>query len=164
MLIRLCALLVVLQAACHRDDAPAVDDPPPPTSAQARQTEDLVNKAAALVASKGKAAALAEFRTAGSEWFNGNTYLFAYDMQLNVLLNPAFPQREGTNAHGLRDPNGKYVHDEFVKVVKAKGSGWVDTVFPRPGDHKVVKKWDYVKAVSFDGAPGIIGSGFYLDE
>jgi cytochrome c len=74
----------------------------PPPSAQATQIEALVNKAATLVDKQGKAA-LAEFRKRDSEWWSGNTYLFAYDMKLNVLLNPAFPQREGTNAHGEKD-------------------------------------------------------------
>jgi cytochrome c len=51
-----------------------------------------------MVASAKKAkAAFAEFRKKDSEWFHGNTYLFAYDMNANVLLNPAFPRREGTN-------------------------------------------------------------------
>ena len=29
------------------------------------------------------------------------------DDRLNVLLNPAFPKREGTNPHGEKDANGK---------------------------------------------------------
>ena len=55
----------------------------------------LVTKAASLLKSCGRAAAFAEFRKPNSEWFHGDTYLFAYDMDLNVLLNPAFPEREG---------------------------------------------------------------------
>src|SRR5262245_14637828 len=72
----------------------------PPPSEQAKQIETLVNKAAALVESQGKAAAFSQFRTRDSEWWSGNTYLFAYDQNLNVLLNPAFPKQEGTNVHG----------------------------------------------------------------
>jgi signal transduction histidine kinase len=121
----------------------------------------MVDKAAALVETKGKEAAFAEFRQRGSEWFDGNTYLFAYDMDLNVLLNPAFPNREGKNMHGDHDANGKLTHDEFRKVVKANGSGWVDYVFPKPGTDKPVPKWAYVKGTTFDGTPGIIGAGFY---
>lgn len=133
----------------------------PPPSAQAQQIETLVNKAAALVESKGKAAAFAQFRTPNSEWWSGNTYLFAYDQDLNVLLNPAFPKREGSNVHGQTDANGKPMHDEFLKVVRAQGSGWVDYVFPKPGETKPSRKWTYVKGVTFDGTPGLIGAGFY---
>ena len=56
----------------------------------------MVNKAGTLIDKDGKAA-FAEFRKKDSAWFHGDTYLFAYDMKANVLLNPAFPQREGTN-------------------------------------------------------------------
>jgi hypothetical protein len=42
----------------------------PPSSAEAKRIEALVNKAAAVVDAKGKAA-LAEFREHGSEWWSG---------------------------------------------------------------------------------------------
>ena len=132
----------------------------PPSSPQATKIETLVNNAAALVDREGKAA-LAKFRQRDSEWWSGNTYLFAYDMKLNVLLNPAFPQREGTNAHGEKDANGVFFHDDFVKMVEAKGSGWVSYMFPKPGQTQPSEKWSYVKAISVDGTPGLIGAGFY---
>jgi len=130
-------------------------------SDEAKRIETLVNEAAALVEKQGKAAAFAEFRTRGSKWWVGNTYLFAYDQNLNVLLNPAFPKREGTNVHGQTDANGKPMHDEFLKVVREKGSGWVDYVFPKPGESTPSRKWTYVKGVVIDGTPGLIGAGFY---
>ncbi len=61
--------------------------------------EAMVNKAAALVEAQGKAA-FVQFRVRASEWWSGNTYLFAYDKDFNVLLNPAFPKREGANVRG----------------------------------------------------------------
>jgi cytochrome c len=132
----------------------------PPTSEQAKRIEAMVNKAAALVEAKGKAA-FSEFRTRDSEWWFGNTYLFVYDKDMNVLLNPAFPKREGTNVHGDKDAKGKLFHDEFMKAVRTKGSGWVDYMFPKPGETKVTQKWSYVKAVNIDGGIGLIGAGFY---
>jgi signal transduction histidine kinase len=133
----------------------------PPSSREAQRIESLVNRAAALVESEGEAVAFARFRTRNSAWWSGNTYLFAYDQNLNVLLNPAFPAREGPNEHGQTDAQGKPMHDEFLKVVQTEGSGWVDYVFPKPGETKPSKKWTYVKAVTFDGTPGLIGAGFY---
>lgn len=145
----------------------AVSQPPPapaapPPSAQARNVEQLVNEAAQLVEARGRSA-FVEFRKPGSKWWSGSTYLFAYDMQLNVLLNPAFPEREGTNPRGERDAHGKAMHDEFLKVVRTSGAGWVDYVFPRPGDKAPRRKWSYVKGVVVEGQPAIIGSGFYPD-
>jgi cytochrome c len=132
----------------------------PPTSAEAKRVETMVDKAAALVDKEGKSA-FAQFKNPGGEWRFDNTYLFAYDMKLNVLLNAAFPQREGENMHGKTDANGKPMHDELVKVVQARGSGWVDYMFPKPGQTTPSRKWSYVKAMTVDGTPGVIGAGFY---
>ena len=134
----------------------------PPPSEQAKQIEGLVNQAAALVDQRGRAA-FDEFRKPNSEWWHGNTYLFAYDDHLNVLLNPAFPKREGTNPHGEKDANGKMFHDEFLKLVQTKGAGWVDYKFPKPGQTKPSQKWSYVKGFKHEELTGLIGAGFFSD-
>jgi methyl-accepting chemotaxis protein len=92
---------------------------------------------------------------------NGDTYLFAYDIDLNVLLNPAFPEREGRNLAGQHDANGHAVHDEIRAVVTTNHAGWIDAVIARPGSTVPARKRVYVVAVSMDGKPGILGSGFY---
>lgn len=153
--IQLLAALVTLAMA-----TPAGAQQTPPDSPQAKRIEAMVNKAAALVDEEGKTA-FAEFRKPDSEWRFDDTYLFAYDTKLNVLLNAAFPKREGENMRGKRDANGKAMHDEFLKVVQTKGSGWVDYMFPKPGQTHPSQKWSYVKGVTIAGTPGIIGAGFY---
>ena len=140
--------------------SPARSQDGPPPSDQSKRIEDMVTRAAALVEQRGRTA-FTEFRTRDSEWWFGTTYLFAYDDHLNVQLNPAFPKREGTNPSGEKDANGKAFHDEFLKVVQAKGAGWVDYMFPKPGQTQPSHKWSYVKAVRIDGTAGLIGAGFY---
>ena len=140
--------------------SPAFSQSSPPPSEKAREVEALVNKAAALIDSKGKAA-FADFRLKGSEWFYGDTYLFVYDLKSNVLLNPAFPAREGTSVTGQKDANGKLFHDAIIQTAETKGSGWVDYMFPKPGQTTPSQKWAYVKAVKIDGVPGLVASGFY---
>jgi signal transduction histidine kinase len=132
----------------------------PTPSSQSRHIESLVNDAAKLLKKNGRAA-FAELRKPDTKWRSGSTYIFAYDLQLNVLFNPAFPQREGTNPRGERDVNGKAMHEEFLKVVRTAGSGWVDYMFPRPGEKQPSRKWSYVRAVAIEGKPAIIGAGFY---
>jgi signal transduction histidine kinase len=129
----------------------------PPNTPQAKRVKSMVDKAAALVNKKGTAV-FPEFRKQNSEWYSGDLYLFAYDPKLNVLLNPAFPEREGKSMAGQEDSKGKKFHDEFLKVVQTKGSGWVDYWFPRPGKTGL---WSYVKAITVEGGIGVIGSGFY---
>jgi signal transduction histidine kinase len=154
------SLLVCTALACLVMASSAHAQEAPPPSDQAKRVEDLVERAAALVNQHGRAA-FAEFRKRDSEWWHGNTYLFAYDDHLNVLLNPAFPKREGTNVHGEKDANGKLFHDEFLKVVQAKGAGWVDYMFPKPGQTEPSHKWSYVKTIKIDGTAGLIGAGFF---
>jgi len=134
----------------------------PPPSEKARQIEDLVNRAAALVDQRGRAA-FDEFRKPNSQWWFGTTYLFAYDDHLNVLLNPAFPKREGTNPSGEKDANGKMFHDAFLKKVHASGAGWVDYMFPKPGQTQLSHKWSYVKGFKADDTTGLIGAGFFVE-
>ncbi len=153
--ILVCTALVTMATA-----GPVSSQQSPPTSEQTKRIEAMVNRAAALVETKGTAA-FSEFRKRDSEWWFGNTYLFVYDKDMNVLLNPAFPNREGTNVHGGKDVNGKLFHDEFMKVIHSTGSGWVDYLFPKPGQTQASRKWSYVKAVKIDGATGLIGAGFY---
>ncbi|MBR0827083.1 cache domain-containing protein [Bradyrhizobium manausense] len=140
--------------------SPAISQDAPPLSEQAKQTKALVDKAAVLVDKDGKAA-FTEFRKKDSEWFHGATYLFAYDLKGNVLLNPAFPMREGTNVSGQKDAKGKLFHNEIIKTAETKGSGWVDYMFPKPGQTEPSQKWAYVSKVTIDGVPGLIASGFY---
>ena len=139
---------------------PTIAQQSSPTSEKAKQIEALVTKAAALIDSKGKAA-FPEFRNMDSEWFRGDTYLFVYDLKSNVLLNAGFPAREGTNTTGQKDANGKLFHHDFIQVAESKGSGWVDYMFPKPGQTQPSQKWAYVKAVNVDGVPSLVASGFY---
>ncbi|CAD6559957.1 hypothetical protein LMG28727_06990 [Paraburkholderia kirstenboschensis] len=134
----------------------------PPPSEKTKLVEALVNKAATLIDSKGKAA-FSEFRVKGSEWFHDDTYLFVYDMESNVLLNPAFPAREGTKVTGQKDVDGKLFHDAMIWTAQTKGSGWVDYMFPKPGQTQPSRKWTYVKEAKIDEVPGLVGSGFYFE-
>jgi cytochrome c len=146
-------LLLAIAAPSWAEDSPPVTD-------QAKKVEALVNNAAALADKDGKAA-FAEFRKKDSDWFHGDTYVFAYDMKGNVLLNPAFPQREGTNVVGQKDAQGKLFQDDIIQVASTQGSGWVSYMFPKPGQTMPSQKWSYVRKVTLDGVPGLVASGFY---
>jgi cytochrome c len=142
--------------------SPAFPQQAPPPSEVAKHVEVLVNAAAALIDTQGKAP-FVEFRKKNGVWYHGDIYLFVYDLNGNVLLNPAFPEREGTNVSGQKDANGKLFHNAMIEVAKTKGSGWVDYMFPKPGQTTPSQKWTYVKKVTIDGVPGLIASGFYSE-
>jgi len=130
----------------------------PPESEQAKTIVALVEKAAALIDSKGKSI-FPEFRK--GEWRTGDTYLFVDNLKGMVLFNGGFPKDEGSDHIGLKDSNGKAFVAEFVTVVKSKGSGWVDYLYPKPGQSQPSQKWSYVKTVNIDGTPAFVGAGFY---
>ena len=133
----------------------------PPSSDQAKAVEALVDGAAGLIEKEGEKAAFTEFRKKDSQWLHGDTYLYAYDSKGNVLLNAAFPAREGTNIAGGKDAKGKPFQDDILEVAAGPGSGWVSYMFPKPGQTEPSEKWAYVKKVTLDGTPGLIASGFY---
>ena len=148
----LCASFVLAATSAYAQSSP-------PNSDQAKRIQTLVDKAAALVDSKGKNA-FTEFRQRGSEWFSGDTYIFAYAPDGTVVLNPAFPAREGHAYHGEKVKKGKAFHDEIMKTAQTKGSGWVDYWLPKPGQTEPSQKWSYVKAVKADGV-AVVGAGFF---
>jgi hypothetical protein len=62
---------------------------------------------------------------------------------------------------GQKDAKGKLFHNEIIKTAETKGSGWVDYMFPKPGQTEPSQKWTFVKKVTIDGAAGLVASGFY---
>jgi signal transduction histidine kinase len=150
-------LLFVGLAATFTQAAFAQDQPP--SSPEAKRIEALVNKAAALVEAKGKAA-FSEFRQRGSEWWSGDVYVFAYSHYGTVILNPAFPEREGQAYLGEEDKEGKAFHDELLNIAQTKGSGWIDYWVPKPGQTEPSRKWAYVKAVKAEGV-ALVGAAYY---
>jgi len=135
--------------------------PPPIKFFQRITTEALVTAGAALLESKGTTA-FQELSEAGSKWFKGSRYLFAYDLKCNVLFNAASPEKVGKNTRGHPDKNGKLFHDALVAQADMPDEcGWVDYMWPKPGQDKPSQKWTYSKAVTIDGKRAVLMSGFY---
>ncbi len=152
-------LITVICASLLLAPGSAYSESSPPNSEQAKWIQMLVDRAAELVNAKGREA-FSKFRQQGSEWFSGDTYIFAYAPDGTVILNPAFPAREGHSYHGEKDKKGKAFHDEIIKTAQTRGSGWVDYWLPKPGQSEPSQKWSYVKAVKAEGV-AVIGAGFF---
>ena len=133
-----------------------------PQSPEAKRLVPLVDKAAALIESKGKTA-FPEFKKKGSEWLKGESYIFIADMNGVILMHPANPELETKNISELKDVNGKLFMREFIETAKAKGSGWVDYMWPKPGEKEPSKKLSYVKRTKMPaGESVIVGAGTYV--
>lgn len=113
-----------------------------PLSHQAVEIESLVDKASDVLVDRGSKA-FADFRTKGSSWRYADVYLFVVDMNGIVLFSAARPDREERDFLDDRDADGKRFHKDFIEVVKTFGSGWVDYMFPKPGQSHARVKWSY---------------------
>jgi len=133
-----------------------------PQSPQEKQIKAMVDKAAALVGKKGKDA-FPEFKKKGGEWFKGDAYIFVGDMKGNLIVNAAFPELEGKNELELKDVTGKPIVKSFINLLKTKDSGWVDYMWPKPGQSKPSKKSSYVKRVKLGNEMIYVGAGFYAE-
>ena len=157
------ALLILPVILALGESFGALGRRPPPPSHQAVEIETLVNRAAEVLEQQGSAA-FSAFRTKGGGWRYGDVYLFVVDLRGIVLFNAARPNREGRDLLGERDADGKRFHRDFIDVVRQFGSGWVDYMFPRPGQANAVVKWSYVCGTRVDGIEALVGAGVYVEE
>lgn len=134
----------------------------PPHQSQEQKVETMVREAVDLVKADGEAA-FPEFRKKGSKWIGRDHYIFIFDEKGKELVNGGFPELEGKNLWNRKDTSGRYVIQEEVDFVKAKGSGWYETLWPKPGQTKEVKCRVFLQGVTVDGNLLIIGAPLYME-
>ena len=90
-------------------------------------------------------------------------YFWVNDMQALIVVHPYRPDLHGEAVPDVRYPKGKNLLEEFVKVVKAQGAGYVDYRFQWQDDPtKIVPKLSYVRG--FEPWGWIIGTGLYIED
>ncbi len=94
--------------------------------------------------------------------YSGNEYFWINDMQPRMVMHSVRTELDGTDLSNNKDPDGKYLFVEFVKMVKANGAGIIYYMWPKPGSDKPVPKVSYVKG--FEPWGWVIGSGVYADS
>jgi methyl-accepting chemotaxis protein len=94
--------------------------------------------------------------------YEGKEYFWINDMTPKMVMHPIKPALDGKDLSALKDPNGKELFNEFVKVVQANGSGFVDYMWPKPGSDTPVHKQSYVAGFAPWG--WVIGTGVYTDQ
>ncbi len=121
---------------------------------------DKVNKAGDLLQKEGKAA-FPKFKGKDSEFIFAGTYIWVHDLSGTMRMHPIKYKMEGRNYIDLKDPNGKLFFTVMNEVAKSKGSGWVEYMWPKPGEKKASLKVSYVKLCKVDGEDMVIGCGVY---
>lgn len=124
----------------------------------------LVEKARAEIAKRGEAA-FADFRRKGSEWLDGDRYVFVWDLKGNSYVYPPDQSHEGQNDLAMEDINGKPIGRMLVeRAASPQGQGWVHYQWlrPVPNSRRPVWKSSYVMRVTApSGKTYLVGSGSY---
>ncbi len=94
--------------------------------------------------------------------YGNGDYFWINDFGPRMIMHPAKPELNGQDLTDNKDPNGKQLFVEFVKVVKSKGSGFVDYQWPKPGKDAPQPKLSYV--TGFEPWGWVIGTGVYIDD
>lgn len=127
-------------------------------SATPKEVVDKCKEAAALILKDG-AASFPKFNDKNGSFVWKDSYVFVFNMQGIIQTHPIKPDLRGQNLMGQKDVKGKLFTAEFVKVVKTKGSGWVEYYWENPITKKIEPKSSYVMKVNdtyFVGA-GVMG-------
>ncbi|WP_395702611.1 methyl-accepting chemotaxis protein [Aquabacterium sp.] len=123
----------------------------------ADEAKALVERAFALVKSRGLAAAHATLHDAGSGYVDRDLYIFVVDRQGTYRVHGAKPAMEGKRVHEVPGINGdKFVEDAFAAA--GGTGGWIDYDIVNPGTGAVQPKASFV--VQLDPQL-VIGCGVY---
>lgn len=123
---------------------------------------DIVNDAAALIKKEGKNA-FPILRDKAGPFISINTYVFVDTPEGVELVNAAFPSIEGKNLMDYKDSTGKLIVKEYIALALKDGSGWIDYMWPKPGESSPSRKHTYVRKAVHGTETFIVGCGAYLD-
>lgn len=124
--------------------------------------EDMVDRAAALIAERGRDA-FGRLRDKRGPFVFMDTYVFVMSPDGVELVNPALPWLEGRNLIGLRDLMGKAVIKEEITAALEGGSAWLECYWYQPGDNVPARKLTYVRRAQAGPETFIVGSGIYME-
>lgn len=125
--------------------------------------EECVQKcqaAAQMVKEKGLEATLAAIMDKNGPFVWKDTYIFCIDTEKKCnIAHPIKPKLIGKNLMHVKDTGGKLFFAEFINTATEKGSGWVEYMWPKPGEKTPSKKLTYVHKVP--GESVLMAAGIY---
>ncbi len=94
--------------------------------------------------------------------YNKTGYFWINDLNSVIVMHPIKPHLDGKDLSNFKDPKGKYLFNEFVKVCKKDGKGFVDYMWSKPKFEEPQPKISFVKL--FKPFNWVIGTGEYVDN
>jgi signal transduction histidine kinase len=124
---------------------------------------DIVKDAVGQIEKNGESA-FRLFHDPTSPFLAKDAYIFVFDDKGTDLVNPAFPNLEGRNLMELKDTRGKLIVQEMFNLVQRSGTGWVDYMWPKPGESISTLKSAYVSQARIGNKQYLVGCGVYLAD
>jgi signal transduction histidine kinase len=93
-----------------------------------------------------------------------DAYVFVTDTTGVELVNPIFPNLEGRSLIDLKDAQGKYLVREMLLELKSGKSGWVNYMWPKPGESVPTQKATYVARAKLGNSWVLVGCGVHLAD
>lgn len=116
-----------------------------------------VQKAITLYESAGKEDTLGKIGDPEGPFIQNKCYIFALDLEGNLLAHPFSKQLVGQNLIGLRDSAGRNFIQKLIATAKTRGYGFAEYEWRVPDS-----KEEFHKTVFYERVDGIVlCSGFY---
>jgi signal transduction histidine kinase len=166
-LISLTALLFTISVTCITDITAQEISTAASKEESATPQEVIikVREAARFLREKGKAG-IAAFNSNKGNWVWKDSYVFVYNCQQNKMLaHPLRPDLVGRPLLQIKDNNNKPIFKELCEAGNKPHGGWVEYVWPKPGEGGLSRKISYALATDIAFEYGTqVAAGIYDDN
>lgn len=121
--------------------------------------ENLVNKAYSFCEKEGLDKCIKSFNDRDPEFIKDDLYIFVSEFNGMMLAHAGNNKLVGKDLSKVKSPSGIYPAEEFEKIAKNIGYGWVDYKWSHPTTKKITDKSTFIKR--FKDQDVFIGSGYY---
>jgi hypothetical protein len=119
------------------------------------------HEAAALINVKGPVSVVKEIGDPKGPFVWKDSYVFLMNLDGKMLAHPMQPElTQLPHCLLITDPTDKAIFVNFVNTARNVGQGWVEYMWPRPGQKSPSKKITYIYRVP--GKDLFVGAGVYV--
>jgi cytochrome c len=122
------------------------------------EAKALLERAVAHIRQAGHQQAFADLSRPDGDYVDGELYVFCYAPDGTTVAHGANALLVGKNLSGMKDPDGKLVIVDLLRVGMEQGEGWIDFRWPNPLSKKIEAKSAYI--IRADETT-VCGSGYY---